>query len=93
MFRKRIYEIIEKAEEHDTLSAIYDYFMIVVIIAKFTEADDNPDVGEVSKQYTVTREDISNGFTVTMDLYVTENGGRNSGKSAHFIVSFKFTPQ
>lgn len=30
--RKRIYEIIEKAEEHDILSAIYDYFMIVVII-------------------------------------------------------------
>ena len=30
--RKRIYEIIEKAEDQDILSAIYDYFMIVVII-------------------------------------------------------------
>lgn len=59
--------------------------------AKFTESDDNPDVGEVSKQYTVTEEDLVNGFTVTMDLYVTENGGRYSGKSAHFIVTFTFT--
>ena len=32
MRRKRIYEIIEKAEDSDILSAIYDYFMIVVII-------------------------------------------------------------
>ena len=32
MTRKRIYEIIEKAEGHDTLSAIYDYSMILVII-------------------------------------------------------------
>lgn len=32
MSRKRIYEIIEKSEGHDTLSAIYDYSMIVVII-------------------------------------------------------------
>ncbi len=32
MRRKRIYEIIEKAEEKDILSAIYDYFMIVVIV-------------------------------------------------------------
>jgi len=59
--------------------------------AKFTESDDNPDVGEASKQYTVTEEDLLNGFTVTMDLYVTENGGRNSGKSAHFVVTFTFT--
>ena len=32
MSRKRIYEIIEKSEGHDTLSAVYDYSMIVVII-------------------------------------------------------------
>lgn len=32
MSRKRIYEIVEKSEGHDTLSAIYDYSMIVVII-------------------------------------------------------------
>lgn len=33
MSRKRIYEIIEKSEGHDILSAIYDYAMILVIIA------------------------------------------------------------
>ncbi len=31
--RKRIFEIIEKAEEHDIVSAIYDYSMIIVILA------------------------------------------------------------
>jgi len=33
MLRKRIYEVIEKAEGHDALSAAYDYSMIVVIVA------------------------------------------------------------
>lgn len=32
MSRKRIYQIIEKAEGHDVLSAVYDYSMILVII-------------------------------------------------------------
>lgn len=58
--------------------------------AVFTEEDDNPDVGEASTTYTVTEEDITNGFTIPMDLYVTENSGRNSGKSAHFIVTYMF---
>lgn len=59
--------------------------------AKFTESDDNPDVGEASKTYTVTKDDIQNGFTITMDLYARENGGRNSGKSAHFTVTYTFS--
>ena len=33
MNRKRVYEIIEKSEGRDIVSAIYDYFMIVAIIA------------------------------------------------------------
>ena len=33
MSRKRIYHIIEKSENHDFVSALYDYFMIIVIIA------------------------------------------------------------
>lgn len=59
--------------------------------AQFTESDDNPDVREASKTYTVTKDDIQNGFTITMDLYVKENGGRNSGKSAHFTVTYTFS--
>ena len=60
--------------------------------AKFTEADKNPDVGEASTSYTVKEEDLLNGFTISMDLYVKENGGQNSGKSAHFIVTYTFSP-
>ena len=59
--------------------------------AKYTEEDKNPDIGEATTSYTVTEQDIINGFTVSMDLYVTENGGRNSGDSAHFIVTFTFS--
>ena len=59
---------------------------------KISEDDDNPDVGENTTRYTVTEDDLKNGFTVTMDVYVTENGGKNSGKSAHFVVTYTFTP-
>lgn len=59
--------------------------------AEFTESDDNPDVGKASTTYTVTEDDLINGFTVSMDLNVTENGGRNSGKSVHFIVNYDYT--
>lgn len=59
--------------------------------AKFVEEDDKPDIGEVTKTYKVTEEDLVNGFTVPMELYVKENGGRNSGKRAHFNVEYNFT--
>ena len=58
---------------------------------KITESDDNPDVGQASKTHVVTESDLENGFTVEMDVYVTENGGRNSGKSAHFVVTYEFS--
>lgn len=60
--------------------------------AKIVESDDNPDVGTASTTYTVTDEDLANGFEVKMDVYVTENGGRYSGKSAHFVVTYLFSP-
>jgi len=58
---------------------------------KIVEEDDNPDVGEAEKTYKVTEADLENGFTVPLELYVKENGGRNSGKSAHFNVEYSFT--
>ena len=61
--------------------------------AQFTESDDIPDVGSATATHTVTEEDVINGFEVSMDLYVTENAGRNSGKTAHFIVTYKFSPK
>ena len=60
--------------------------------ATITESDDSPDTGTGSTSYTVTEDDIENGFEVAFDVYVTENGGRNSGQSAHFVVSFTFSP-
>ena len=60
--------------------------------AKMTESDDNPDIGSGSVSHTVTEDDISEGFEESFDVYVTENGGRNSGQSAHFVVKFEFTP-
>ncbi len=62
------------------------------LFSEYTESDDNPDVGSAKKTYTVTEDDFINGFTVDMDVYVKENGGKNSGKKAHFIVSYIFTP-
>lgn len=60
--------------------------------ATITESDDSPDTGTGSTSYTVTEDDIENGFEVAFDVYVTENGGRNSGQSAHFVVTFTFSP-
>ena len=59
--------------------------------AKFTESDGDPDVGEVRKSYKVTDKDFNDGFTVTLDVYVEENGGSNRGKKAHFIVTYRFS--
>ena len=65
---------------------------VISFSATFTEEDTNPDVGSASTSYTVTEDDIINGFEVSMDLYVTENGGRYSGQTAHFVVTFTFSP-
>jgi len=54
------------------------------------EEDDNPDIGEATVSHTVTQDDFDNGFVVTVDVYATENGGQNSGQSAHFITTFTF---
>lgn len=59
--------------------------------SKYMENDSNPDIGEASKSYTVKESDLKNGFSVPMDLYVEENGGRNSGEKAHFIVTYEFS--
>ena len=63
----------------------------LILRAEYTEKDNYPDVGEVSVTHTVTEEEFRKGFRVTMELDVTENGGRNKGKSGHFIVTFVFS--
>lgn len=55
-----------------------------------SEDDDVPDVGEATVTHTVTEEDFASGFSVEVEVYATENGGRNSGQSAHFVTTFTF---
>lgn len=63
----------------------------ITFSAKLTENDDIPDVGTGSASHTITEDDILNGFEVSFDVYVQENAGRNSGKSAHFVVNYRFS--
>lgn len=64
----------------------------ITLHTRISEDDANPDIGENTTRYTVSEEDLTNGFTITMDVYVTENGGKNSGQTAHFVVTYTFTP-
>ena len=75
-------------------NATRDYVLAVgdklEFYAKITESDDKPDIGEATTSHTVTEEDLLKGLSISMDVYVKENGGRNSGKSAHFVVTYNF---
>lgn len=62
------------------------------LYAQLTEDDKQPDVGEASLTHVVTEEDVANGFEEKLDVYVTENGGKNRGKTAYFIVAYTFEP-
>lgn len=77
----------ETAKRGDYLLGVGD---VISLFAEFTEADSKPDVGNASAKHTVTADDLTNGFTEKMNLSVTENGGKNSGKRAEFIVKFSF---
>ena len=63
----------------------------LVFYLRYSEDDDNPDVGEASVKHTVTEEDFLSGFSVDVDIYISENGGRNSGDTVHYITSFLFS--
>ncbi len=60
--------------------------------SQYTEDDSWPDIGETYTEHTVTEDDLNNGFTVDMELTVTENGGKNTGKTARFEIEYVFTP-
>ena len=57
-----------------------------------TEDDNIPDVGSNTYSYTVTEDDLINGFSVDVWVYITENRGKNAGKQACFITTFTFAP-
>ncbi len=64
---------------------------IIEIHLRYSEDDDNPDVGEVTVKHTVTEDDFKNGFSEEIEVYVKENGGKNSGQSAHYITTITFS--
>lgn len=65
----------------------------VKVSSKYSEEDNKPDIGEGSASHTVTEEDLKNGFEISYEVNVRENGGKNSGQSAHFNVSYTFSVQ
>lgn len=64
----------------------------IVFYCKATENDTYPDVGDNTVYYTVSEDDLINGFTIEVEVYVTENRGKNAGKQAYVIYTFEFTP-
>jgi len=56
------------------------------------EGDNSPDEGDNTVYHTITEEDLMYGFTVEVEVYVTEDRGRNAGEQAYFIYTFEFTP-
>lgn len=63
----------------------------ISVYAEITEADDSPDVGEASYAYTITEGDLTGGFWIELDMYVTEDTGEKAGDSAHFMVRYTFS--
>ena len=64
----------------------------LTVYARIREQDSKPDTGTEKTTYTPTEEDVANGFTVTQKVKVTENSGKNAGKSAVWTVTFSFSP-
>ena len=64
----------------------------IILSAKITENDEYPDVGTAEIEHVITEDDLLNGFDEILEVSVTENKGRNSGKSAEFTLVFSFMP-
>ena len=64
---------------------------VITVSAKISEEDSNPDIGENSKTYTVTKDDLNKGFKITFNVQVEENGGRYKGNKAAWRVTFSFS--
>ncbi len=66
---------------------------IVKCYAMFKESDGNPDVGEKEIRHTITEQELTKGFTIVVNVVVTENGGRYRGQTTEYEVIFKFSPK
>ena len=65
---------------------------VVTIYAEAQENDNNPDFDCRKKTYTITAEDLNKGFTLSLELKVTEDGGRYRGRSCMWTMTFNFIP-
>ena len=70
----------------------FNAYETIVIYCWACEDDNYPDEGANTEYYTVTEDDLINGFTVEVEVYVTENRGRNANQSAYFVYTFEFSP-
>lgn len=59
---------------------------------RYEEQDNSPDIGEAATTYTISAEDFANGFTVQLQVNITEDRGKNAGQTANFVVTYEFTP-
>lgn len=63
----------------------------ITVSATITEEDKSPDIGTNSESYTVTQNDLKNGFSIKFKVDVRENKGRYSGSIATWNVTFNFS--
>lgn len=88
MSRKRIFQIIEKAEDHDVTSAIYDHFMIVAIIISLIPLafKSNSLLFDIADKITVTI------FIIDYALRWLTADYKYSEKSAAAFIKYPFSP-
>ena len=63
----------------------------VTVRAVVTDKDQSPDKGEGSASHRITQRDLDSGFTVEVEVRVTEDKGRYKGYTAAWTVSFSFS--
>ena len=65
---------------------------VLYIVTTVTEYDkDYPDFETVATERPITAEDLASGFTVEIPVTVTEVGGRYSGNTASWLITYTFT--
>lgn len=64
---------------------------ILTIHTEITENDKIPDISDEKTIYTVTKKDLSDGFTVTHNIEVEENAGRYARSTTEWTVVYTFT--
>ena len=63
---------------------------VITVRADITEDDKSPDFGSEKVTRTITQSDLTNGFTISFIVDVSEDRGRYSGYTAQWNVKFTF---